>query len=112
MQASLPQRPDPTPLVVNNVDYAGFTVSQLDQLTDYTKQAAANTKGLNLLAQAHNQTIEQYNLMVDIAKQQEARANENYARYAQEFEDHQNDQRWWKIEKIFWQALAIVGLAL
>lgn len=112
MQASLPERPIPTPLVVDGKDWAGFSVTQLDQLSDYAKQASANTKGLNLLTQAHNQTIEQYNLMVDIAKQQEARANEYQARYVQEFEDHQSDRRWWQIEKIFWQTLAIVGLAL
>lgn len=98
--------------MVNSVDYAGFTVTQLDQLTDYVKQAKKNTDGLNLLVKAHNQTIEQYNLMVDVAKQQEARANEYQARWVQEVEDHQTDQRWWQIEKIFWQTLAIVGLAL
>ena len=112
MQASLPERPTPTPLAVDGIEYAGFTVTQLDQLTDYTKQSKKNTDGLNLLVTAHNQTIDQYNLMVDIAKQQEARANENYARYTQEFEDHQTDKRWWAVEKIFWQALAIIGLAL
>ena len=112
MQASLPARPSPIAIQNNGVSYAGFTVSQLDQLTDYAKQAEANTKALNLLADAHNSTIRQYNLMVDIAKQQEARANENHARYVQEFEDHQSDKRWWAIEKVFWQALAIIGLAL
>ncbi len=112
MQASLPARPSPIAIQNNGVAYAGFTVSQLDQLTDYAKQAEANTKALNLLADAHNSTIRQHNLMVDIAKQQEARANENYSRYVQEFEAHQSDKQWWAIEKVFWQALAIIGLAL
>jgi hypothetical protein len=112
LQASLPERPTPLAIQSDGKEYAGFTLTQLDQLSDYAKQSKKNTDGLNLLAGAHNQTIEQYNLMVDIAKQQEARANENYARYVQEFDDHQNDKRWWSVEKIFWQAIAIIGLAL
>lgn len=112
MQASLPERPTPLSIQANGVEYAGFTLTQLDQLSDYAKQSKKNTDGLNLLATAHNQTIDQYNLMVDIAKQQEGRANDNYTKYLQEFDDHQNDKRWWAVEKIFWQALAIIGLAL
>jgi hypothetical protein len=112
LQASLPERPTPLAIQSDGKEYAGFTLTQLDQLSDYAKQSKKNTDGLNLLAGAHNQTIDQYNLMVDIAKQQEARANENYARYVQEFDDHQNDKRWWSVEKIFWQAIAIIGLAL
>jgi hypothetical protein len=112
LQASLPERPTPLSIQANGVEYAGFTLTQLDQLSDYAKQSKKNTDGLNLLATAHNQTIDQYNLMVDIAKQQEGRANDNYTKYLQEFDDHQNDKRWWAVEKIFWQALAIIGLAL
>ena len=84
----------------------------MNQLTDYAKQAKANTEGLNLLVTAHNQTIDQHNLMVDIAKQQEARANQNYALYVKEFNAHESDKQWWTLEKIVWQAIAIIGLAL
>lgn len=84
----------------------------MDQLTAYAIQAKQNTDGLNKLVDAHNQTIEQTNLLVDIAKQQEARANSNYALYVEEFNAHERDKTWWSVEKIFWQALAILGLAL
>lgn len=75
-------------------------------------QARQNTDGLNQLVVAHNQVIDQANLLVDIAKQQEARANSNYALYVEEFNAHERDKTWWSVEKIFWQALAILGLAL
>jgi hypothetical protein len=91
---------------------AAFSLSEMNQLNDYAKQAKANTEGLNLLVVAHNQTIAQNNLMVDIAKQQEARANDNYALYVREFNAHEQDKTWWAVEKIFWQALAIIGMAL
>jgi len=84
----------------------------MDQLTAYVTQAKQNTEGLNKLVAAHNQTIEQNNLLVDIAKQQEARANSNYALYVEEFNAHERDKTWWSVEKIFWQAIAILGLAL
>jgi len=84
----------------------------MDQLTAYVTQAKQNTEGLNKLVDAHNQTIEQNNLLVDIAKQQEARANSNYALYVEEFNAHERDKTWWSVEKIFWQAIAILGLAL
>jgi len=29
-----------------------------------------------------------------------------------EYNDHEKDKTWWAVEKIFWQALAIIGMAL
>ena len=112
LQASLPEKPIPKSVTVDGVPLAAFSLSEMNQLTDYAKQAKANTEGLNLLVTAHNQTIDQHNLMVDIAKQQEARANQNYALYVKEFNAHESDKQWWTLEKIVWQAIAIIGLAL
>ena len=112
MQATLPDKPVPKSVTVNGEKLAAFTLSDMNQLTDYAKQAKANTEGLNLLVVAHNSTIEQTNLMADLAKQQEARANANYALYVNEFNEHQSDKTWWSVEKVLWQAIAIIGLAL
>lgn len=112
LSASLPDKPIPKAVTVDGEKMAAFSLSEMNQLNDYAKQAKANTEGLNLLVVAHNQTIAQNNLMVDIAKQQEARANDNYALYVREFNAHEQDKTWWAVEKIFWQALAIIGMAL
>lgn len=113
LQGSLPQKPNPSSITaLDGKEYSAFTVTQMDQLTAYVTQAKQNTEGLNKLVDAHNQTIEQNNLLVDIAKQQEARANSNYALYVEEFNAHERDKTWWSVEKIFWQAIAILGLAL
>lgn len=113
LQASLPQKPSPISITaVDGKRYAAFDVKGLDQLTDYVEQSKQNTAGLNLLVAAHNQSVEQNNLLIGIAKQQEARANTNYALYVEEFNAHERDKTWWSVEKIFWQALAIIGLAL
>lgn len=112
MQASLPEKPTPKAVTVESVPYAAFNLTQMNQLTDYAKQAKANTEGLNALVQAHNQTIVQHNLVVDLAEQQQARADTNYAMYVKEFNEHERDKTWWSVEKILWQAIAIIGLAL
>lgn len=112
MSASLPEKPIPKAVTVDGTPMTAFTLTQMNQLNDYAKQAKANTEGLNLLVSAHNQTIAQNNLMVDIAQQQEKRADENYALYVKEFNAHERDKTWWTVEKIIWQAVAIIGLAL
>lgn len=112
MQATLPPKPDITAAQVDGKEVAVLDLANTRKLTDYVRQSKANTEGLNLLVAAHNQTIEQHNLVVDVALQQEQRANQNYALYLKEQQDHERDKTWWAVEKVFWQALAIIGLAL
>lgn len=92
--------------------YAAFSVESMNQLTDYAKQSKANTEALNALVKAHNAVVDQHNILVDVALQQEARANQNYELYVQEYNAHERDKQWFTVEKIFWQALAVIGLAL
>lgn len=108
----MPNKPAAKKVSVDGVSYMAFDLTGANQLDTYANQAKANTEALKSLSVAHNQTINQYNLMVDIAKQQEARANQNYVNYQNAVEEHDNDKKWWAVEKVFWQALAIIGLAL
>lgn len=112
MKAELPDKPQITQAQVNGADVSVLDLSNTRKLTDYVRQSKANTEGLNLLATAHNQTIQQYNTVVDLALKQEVRANENYALYLKEQEAHERDKTWFAVEKVFWQAIAIIGLAL
>ena len=112
MKAELPDKPQITQAQVNGTDVSVLDLSNTRKLTDYVRQSKANTEGLNLLATAHNQTIQQYNTVVDLALKQEVRANENYALYLKEQEAHERDKTWFAVEKVFWQAIAIIGLAL
>ncbi|MFA7287199.1 MAG: hypothetical protein WC052_06055 [Patescibacteria group bacterium] len=112
MVATLPDKPAISQAQVNGTEVAVLDLPNTRKLTDYVRQSKANTEGLNLLVAAHNQTIQQHNTVVDIALKQEVRANENYALYLKEQQAHERDKTWFAIEKVFWQAIAIIGLAL
>lgn len=110
--ASLPDKPAISQAQLDGKEVSVLDLSNTRKLTDYVRQSKANTEGLNLLVTAHNNTIQQHNTVVDIALKQEVRANENYALYLKEQQEHERDKTWFAIEKVFWQAIAIIGLAL
>lgn len=112
MEASLPDKPAISQAQLNGAEVAVLDLNNTRKLTDYVRQSKANTENLNLLVTAHNNTIQQHNTVVDIALKQEVRANENYALYLKEQQEHERDKTWFAIEKVFWQAIAIIGLAL
>lgn len=112
LEASLPDKPAISQAQVNGAEVAVLDLNNTRKLTDYVRQSKANTENLNMLVTAHNQTIGQYNTVVDVALKQEVRANENYALYLKEQQEHERDKTWFAIEKVFWQAIAIIGLAL
>lgn len=111
LNASLPPKGVPVEIKVDGTSYAGFDLNGMNALNQYAAQAKANTEALNTLVMAHNAVIDQHNLLVKYAKQQENRANENYKLYVEEYNERQNDKRWFTLERLFLQ-LVIVGLAL
>lgn len=84
----------------------------MDALTDFAKQSKKNTEALQTVVETQNATVRQYNMLVDITRQEEERADRNYDLYVREYNAHQSDRRWFEVEKLFWQALAVIGLAL
>lgn len=101
----------PVVVKVDGTEYGAFDLSGMNSLNQYAAQAKANTEALNTLVDAHNAVIDQHNLMVTFAKQQETRANDNYRLYVEEYNERQNQKRWFTLERFLLQAV-ILGLAL
>ncbi len=111
LSATLPAKPMPVVIKVDGTEYGAFDLNGMNQLNVYAAQAKANTEALHTLVVAHNAVVDQHNLLVTYAKQQENRANENYKLYVEEYNERQNDKRWFTLERVVLQ-LVIIGLAL
>lgn len=109
----LPERPQG--VLVTGTDgnqYAGFNLVGMNELSTYAKQAESNTIALKTLVSAHNETIQQRNLLTQFAKQQETRGNTYSRLYTESQNQLESERRYNAIEKAILQALILVGLAL
>lgn len=111
-----PQLPErPKGVLVTGTDgeqYAGFNLVGMDELNTYAKQAEQNTLALKTLATAHNETIQQRNLLTTLVRQQEERGNTYSRLYTESQNQLESERRYNSIEKAIMQALIVIGLAL
>lgn len=109
----LPDRPKATIVVDSQGNkYGGFDLRSMDALNQYAKQSEANTRALQELVSAHNQLIQQRNLMVDLVKREEERGNMYSTMYTESQNQIAEERRLNFVEKAFLQAIILLGLVL
>lgn len=113
LDPQLPVRPKG--VLVTGTDgeqYSGFDLVGMDELNTYAKQAEQNTLALKTLVVAHNQTVQQRNLLTQLVRQHEERGNTYSRLYTESQNQLESERRYNAIEKAIMQALIVIGLAL